>query len=136
VDFKEVRGTLGVKEATYKVGGMDVNVCVASGLNNAAHVLESVKSGEKHYHFIEIMGCPGGCVNGGGQPVQPASVRNFVDLKSARAAALYAGDKDLPIRKSHESPLIKKVYAEFLGKPGSPKAHELLHTHYKERARF
>ena len=136
VDFVEVRGTLGIKEATYEIGGMKVNVAVASGLNNAARVLESVKRGEKDYHFIEIMGCPGGCINGGGQPVQPASVRNFVDLKTARAAALYNADKGMPLRKSHESPLMKKLYAEFLVKPGSPKAHELLHTHYRRRARF
>jgi NADP-reducing hydrogenase subunit HndD len=82
------------------------------------------------------MGCPGGCINGGGQPVQPASVRNFVDLKTARAAAIYEGDKNKPLRKSHESPLIKKIYAEFFGKPGSPKAHELLHTYYRKRAKF
>ncbi|MDR3121660.1 MAG: [FeFe] hydrogenase, group A [Clostridiales bacterium] len=136
VDFTEVRGTQGIKEATYTVGGLTVNIAVASGLQNAARLLDSVKSGEKQYHFIEIMGCPGGCINGGGQPVQPASVRNFVDLKSVRAAALYQADRENPIRKSHESPLMKKLYAEFLSKPGSPKAHELLHTHYKKRARF
>jgi NADP-reducing hydrogenase subunit HndD len=136
VDYTEVRGTKGVKEATYHVGGIDVNVAVASGLQNATQLLEAVKRGEKNYHFIEIMGCPGGCVNGGGQPVQPASVRNFVDLKAVRAAALYAADKNMPLRKSHDSPLMKKLYEEFLIKPGSEKAHELLHTHYRERDRF
>jgi len=136
VDFLEVRGTKGIKEATYSVAGLDINVCVASGLANAAAVLESIKSGEKKYHFIEIMGCPGGCINGGGQPVQPASVRNFVDLKTARAAALYNEDKNKKLRKSHDSSLIKKLYDEFLGGPGSPKAHELLHTYYRKRARF
>jgi len=133
VNFTAVRGTVGIKEATYKVGDMDVNVCVASGLANATRVLESIKSGEKKYHFIEIMGCPGGCINGGGQPVQPASVRNFVDLKTARAAALYEADRNKPLRKSHESGLIKKLYKEFLGKPLSHKSHELLHTHYVAR---
>ena len=136
VEFTEVRGTLGIKEATYNIAGMDVNICVASGLANAARVLDSVKSGEKNYHFIEIMGCPGGCINGGGQPVQPASVRNFVDLKSTRAAALYEADRNKALRKAHESGLIKKLYGEFLGEPGSPRAHELLHTHYRRRARF
>jgi NADP-reducing hydrogenase subunit HndD len=136
VDFTEVRGTQGVKEATYQVGELSVNVCVASGLANARRVLDSVKSGEKQYHFIEVMGCPGGCINGGGQPVQPAAVRNFVDLKKVRAASLYAADKSMPVRKSHESSLMKKLYAEYLGHPGSPKAHELLHTHYKKRDRF
>jgi NADP-reducing hydrogenase subunit HndD len=136
VDYEDVRGTLGIKETTYHVAGMDVNVAVASGLQNAARLLDAVKSGEKSYHFIEIMGCPGGCINGGGQPVQPASVRNFVDLKAVRAAALYEADRNMPLRKSHESPLMKKLYAEYLTKPGSHKAHELLHTHYKKRARF
>ncbi|MDR0518715.1 MAG: [FeFe] hydrogenase, group A [Clostridiales Family XIII bacterium] len=135
VDFTEVRGTQGIKEATYSVGELTVNVCVASGLANARQVLDSVRSGEKQYHFIEIMGCPGGCINGGGQPVQPAAVRNFVDLKKVRAASLYEADKGMAVRKSHESPLMKLIYDEFLGEPGSPKAHELLHTHYKKRSR-
>ena len=136
LDFIDVRGTQGIKEATYKVGDLEVHVAVASGLQNAAKVLESVKSGEKNYHFIEIMGCPGGCVNGGGQPVQPASVRNFVDLKAVRAAALYEADQEMPLRKSHESPVMKMLYSEYLGKPGSPKSHELLHTHYRKRTKF
>ena len=136
VDFAQVRGTEGIKEAVFNVAGLEIRVCAASGLANAARVLESIKSGEKQYHFVEIMGCPGGCINGGGQPVQPASVRNFVDLKTARARALYEADKEKPLRKSHESGLIKKVYKEFLAKPGSPKAHELLHTHYRKRAKF
>ena len=136
VEFSGVRGTLGIKEATYNVAGMEINVCVVSGLSNAARVLDAVKRGEKNYHFIEIMGCPGGCINGGGQPVQPASVRNFVDLKTARAAALYEADRNKPLRKAHESGLMKKLYDEYLVKPGSPKAHELLHTHYRMRTRF
>jgi NADP-reducing hydrogenase subunit HndD len=136
VDYTEVRGTKGIKEATYHVAGLDINVAVASGLQNASTLLEAVKSGEKQYHFIEIMGCPGGCINGGGQPVQPASVRNIVDLKSARAAALYEADRNSAIRKSHENPLIIRLYEELLKEPGSHTAHELLHTHYKKRARF
>lgn len=136
LDFTEVRGMDGVKEATYSVAGIDINVCVASGLSNAKKVLDSVKSGEKNYHFIEIMGCPGGCINGGGQPTQPAEVRNFVDLKGLRAAALYANDANKPIRKSHENPAIKQVYAEFFEKPGSHKAHEILHTAYVARDKF
>jgi NADP-reducing hydrogenase subunit HndD len=136
VDFEAVRGMDGIKEATFDVAGTNISVAVVSGLQNAANVLDSVKSGEKSYHFIEIMGCPGGCINGGGQPVQPASVRNFVDLKSARAATLYEADRTMPLRKSHESPLMKKLYAEYLTEPGSHKAHELLHTHYRKRTRF
>ena len=136
VEFGEVRGTEGIKEASYKIGDLELNVCVASGLKNAKKVLESVKSGEKNYHFIEIMGCPGGCVNGGGQPVQPAAVRNFIDLKARRAAALYEDDKNKPIRKSHENPVVKEVYETYLGSYGSHKAHEILHTSYKKRNRF
>lgn len=136
VDYKEVRGTDGIKEATYNVAGIDVKVAVASGLKNAAAVLDKVKSGEADYQFIEIMCCPGGCVNGGGQPIQPASVRNFTDLKAERAKALYEEDLNLPLRKSHDSPIIKQVYEEFLEKPGSHKAHELLHTTYVARKKF
>ena len=133
IDYTEVRGTDGIKEATYNVAGIDVKVAVASGLTNAAKVLDRVKNGEADYHFIEIMCCPGGCVNGGGQPIQPGSVRNFTDLKAERAKALYEEDKNLPLRKSHESPIIKKLYDEFLEKPGSHKAHEILHTSYVKR---
>ena len=119
VDYTEVRGTQGIKEATYEVGGMKLNVCVASGLSNADKVLKAVQSGEKHYDFIEFMACPGGCVNGGGQPTQPASVRNFVDLKSLRAKALYSEDEAKAVRKSHENPLLKKIYAEYRASPAA-----------------
>lgn len=136
LDFTDVRGTQGVKEAEYKVGDLNVRVAVASGLSNARKLLDSVKSGESQYDLIEIMGCPGGCVNGGGQPVQPQTVRNFVDLKSIRAKALYDIDKDKPVRKSHESPLIKKLYSDYLGEPGSHLAHKILHTHYKARPKY
>ena len=136
IEYKEVRGMEGIKEAVYNVAGMDVKVAVASGLKNANEVLAKVKKGEADYHFIEIMCCPGGCINGGGQPIQPASVRNFTDLKAERAKALYEEDKNLPLRKSHESPLMKMIYDEFLGEPGSHKAHELLHTSYVARKKF
>ena len=136
LDFTEVRGTEGIKEATYNVAGMDVKVCVASGLANAHKVMESVKNGTSEYHFIEIMGCPGGCVNGGGQPIQHAVVRNFIDLRGIRAAALYEADKNLPVRKSHESEAIKRIYDEFLGEPGSHVAHEVLHTSYVKRPKY
>ena len=133
VAFKEVRGTQGIKEATYHVAGMDINVAVASGTKNADELLKKVQSGEKQYHFIEIMGCPGGCVNGGGQPVQHASVRNNVDLKALRAKALYDADEAKTIRKSHDNPVIKEVYETYLGEPGSEKAHHILHTTYVKR---
>lgn len=136
LDFTEVRGIDGIKEASYTVNGMEVKVCVVSGLANANTIMEKVKNGTADYHFIEIMGCPGGCVNGGGQPIQHAVVRNFVDLRARRAAALYEADKDMPLRKSHESEAVKRLYAEFLGEPGSHKAHEVLHTSYVARPKY
>ena len=133
VDFEDVRGTDGIKEATYNVAGMDVKVAVASGLQNAKELLDKVNAGEADYHFIEIMGCPGGCVNGGGQPQVSADVRNFTDVRAARAKVLYDNDAKKAIRKSHENPSIQKLYEEFLGRPGSQKAHEILHTSYIKR---
>ncbi len=136
LDFTEVRGTEGLKEASYTVAGMEIKVCAASGLKNAQTVMEKIKNGTADYHFVEIMACPGGCVNGGGQPVQPASVHNFVDLKGLRGKALYEADKNLPLRKSHENEAVKAVYAEYFEKPGSHKAHEVLHTHYVKRSKY
>ena len=136
IDYEEVRGTDGIKEAVYNVAGMDVKVAVASGLSNANEILKKVKNGEADYHFIEIMCCPGGCVNGGGMPIQPSSVRNFVDIRKERAKVLYEEDKNLPLRKSHDNPIVKKCYAEYLGEPGSHKAHEILHTTYTPRPKM
>ena len=136
VDYTEVRGTEDIKEATYKINGMDIKVAVTSGLKNASILLDKIRNGESDYQFIEVMCCPGGCVNGGGQPIQPASVRNFTDLKSLRSKALYDEDRNLPLRKSHESPIIKMVYNEYLEKPGSHLSHKLLHTSYVERFKF
>ncbi len=134
VDFEDVRGTEGIKFAEYKLGDMTVRVAVASGTANAGKLLRGIQSGEYKADFIEIMACPGGCVNGGGQPIQPASVRNSIDLRAVRAKVLYDADKNLPYRKSHENPIIKLVYDEFLGEPNSHKSHELLHTHYVKRS--
>ena len=136
LEFTEVRGTEGLKEASYTVAGMEVKVCAASGLANAKKVMDAIKTGTADYHFVEIMACPGGCVNGGGQPVQPASVRNFVDLKGIRGKALYAADENLPVRKSHENEAVKTVYKEYFGEPGSHKAHEVLHTSYVKRSLY
>ncbi len=133
IDYKEVRGTEGFKEAVYNVAGLDVKVAVVSGLNNANELLSKIRAGEADYHIVEVMCCPGGCVNGGGQPIQPATVRNFVDIKKLRASALYNQDKDMPLRKSHDNPTVKKCYDEFLGKPGSHLSHDLLHTSYVKR---
>lgn len=136
VEYNEIRGTKGFKEAVYKIAGMDVKVAVVSGLKNAAEVLDKIRSGEADYQFIEVMCCPGGCVNGGGQPIQPASVWNFNDVKALRAKALYDEDKAMKVRKSHENPEIQKLYKEYLGEPGSHKAHELLHTSYVARSKY
>ena len=136
LEFTEVRGTEGIKEASYELPGRTVRVCVCSGLSNAKKVLDGVKAGELHYDFIEIMACPGGCVNGGGQPIQHADVRNWVDLKALRAKALYTQDEGITLRKSHENPILQQVYREYLGEPGGHKAHEILHTHYIPQQRY
>ncbi len=136
VNFTAVRGLEGIKEATVNVAGMDVKVAVASGLQNVAKLLDEIKAGKRTYHFIEIMCCPGGCINGGGQPIQPAAVRNNVDLRQLRGDALYREDAGKPIRKSHESPAIQLIYKEFFGEPNSHKAHELLHTTYTKKTRY
>jgi NADP-reducing hydrogenase subunit HndD len=133
VEFEDVRGTAPIKRATYKLGELEVKVAVASGTANARQLLNAIKEGKEDYHFIEIMACPGGCVNGGGQPIQDATVRSTVDLKAKRAAVLYNDDANCELRKSHDNPLIKKVYEEFLGEPGSHLAHEILHTSYVKR---
>ena len=133
VDFEDVRGTAPIKTATYKLGDTEVRVAVASGTKNARELLNKVKSGELKVDFIEIMACPGGCVNGGGQPVQSAAVKAAVDLKAKRASILYNADKHLAVRKSHENLAVQKIYDEYLEKPGSHLAHEILHTYYIKR---
>lgn len=135
-DFADVRGMKDVKEAAYEVGGLNVKVAVASGTKNAQYLMDKIKDGSGDYTFIEIMGCPGGCINGGGQPIQHAVVRNFVDLKTRRAEALYDADKNNPKRKSHENSAIKELYDNYLEKPGSHKAHEILHTTYVARKKY
>lgn len=136
IDYKEIRGTEEIKEVTYNINGMDIKVAVTSGLKNASILLNRIRKGEVDYQFVEVMCCPGGCVNGGGQPIQPASVKNFTDLRAIRSKALYDEDKSLTLRKSHENPLIKIVYDEYLKEPGSHLSHKLLHTSYVERFKF
>ena len=130
LDFFAVRGATPIKEATYLVAGNTVRVAVASGLANAETIIKQIQSGEKQYDFIEIMACPGGCVNGGGQPTLSDSVRNSTELKEARAKALYSADVKNELRRSDDSPVIDDLYNEFFTFPNSPKAHKLLHTHY------
>jgi len=136
VDYEAVRGIDGVKFASYKLGDITLNVAVASGTANAKKLLKAVEAGEVDVQFIEIMACPGGCVNGGGQPFQPASVRNTIDLRAKRASVLYAADKKMDLRKSHENSAVKKLYDEFFEKPNSHKAHEILHTSYVKRGLY
>ena len=133
VEFPEVRGVEGVKFASYTIGDTKVNVAVASGTGNARKLLDKVKSGEVDVQFIEIMACPGGCVNGGGQPYQPASVRMAINLPAVRAAVLYNDDKECDLRKSQDNAGCMKLYEEFFGAPNSHKAHEILHTTYVKR---
>ena len=133
VNFTAVRGMEGIKEATVKIGDLDVNVAVASSTGKASELLDMVKKGEKNYTFIEIMGCPGGCVNGGGQPIVSSQIRNWTDIRPLRAKALYDEDASKKLRKSHENPEIKQIYEEYLGKPNGHKSHELLHTTYEKR---
>ncbi len=136
LEFKEVRGTQGVKEAEYTVGGKTLKVAVASGLDNARKIIADIKSGKKDYAFVEIMACPGGCINGGGQPYVHDEIRNSIDLKAVRAQALYDYDKDKTLRLSHENPAVEILYKEYFGEPNSHKAHELLHTTYIKREKY
>ena len=135
VEFDQVRGLEDIKEATIDLNGTPISVAVAHSTGAASKLLDMVKSGEKNYTFIEVMGCPGGCVNGGGQPIVSPEERVYNDPRVLRAKALYDEDEAKTIRKSHENPEIKKIYAEFLGEPNSHKAHELLHTTYTARSK-
>ncbi|MCL2544648.1 MAG: NADH-dependent [FeFe] hydrogenase, group A6 [Clostridia bacterium] len=136
VEFCAVRGLEGVKEATLKLGDAQVNIAVAHGTGNAAKLLDSIRAGEKNYHFIEIMGCPGGCVTGGGQPHVDAGTLMDANPGALRAAALYAEDEGKVLRKSHENPAIQQLYKDFLGEPNGHKAHDLLHTGYTKRPMY
>jgi len=133
IDINVVRGTDGIKEAELEVDGVKIKAAVAHGLGNARKLLDKVKAGEADYHFIEIMACPGGCVCGGGQPIQPASVRNEINLMAERAKALYQEDQKLTYRRAHQNPRVQKMYEEYFEKPGGHKSHKLLHTHYVAR---
>lgn len=135
LEYGDVRGLEGIKEATVSVNGTDINVAIVHGTANAAKLLNAIRAGEKTYHFIEVMGCPGGCVTGGGQPIVDARARYYVDPRAARAAATYSEDESMAIRKSHKNPAVQKLYAEFLGEPNSHIAHELLHTTYVDRSK-
>ena len=136
LNFDEVRGPEGIKKATVNMKDKEIKVAVAHGLANAQEILEEIKNGKSDYQFVEIMACPGGCVMGGGQPIVSSKKRNEIDVRKARASALYKIDEQSKIRKSHENPIIVELYKDYLEKPGSHKAHELLHTTYVAREKY
>ncbi len=136
INFEQVRGGEGIKRATITIAGKPISVVAASGLSNAKKILEEIKSGKSNYQFVEIMACPGGCIMGGGQPIKSSKIRSEVDVRKLRADSLYSIDERSTIRKSHENPVVKKIYEEFLEKPGSYRAEKLLHTKYTAREKY
>ena len=136
IDFEAVRGGEGIKKATVNIAGKEIKVVAASGLANAQKIMEEIKSGKADYQFVEIMACPGGCVMGGGQPIRTSKERSSIDIRKLRADCLYSIDEKSTVRKSHENPIVKKIYKDYLEKPGSHKVHELLHTEYQERQQY
>ena len=130
LEFEDVRGTKGIKKATLQIGDKEIKVAVAHGLGNARKIMGEIKNGTSDYSFVEVMACPGGCIMGGGQPIKNAKIRMTVDVQRKRAEAMYSIDERSTIRKSHENPILKEIYKEYIGKPGDHRAHELLHTHY------
>ena len=136
IDFEQVRGSQGIKRATITIAGKPISVVAASGLANAKKILEEIKTGKANYQFVEIMACPGGCIMGGGQPIKHSKVRAEVDVQKLRASSLYSIDEKSTIRKSHENPVLKKIYEEYLEKPGSYRAEKLLHTKYAKREKY
>ena len=136
LEYTQVRGEKGIKEATLKVAGKDIKVAVASGLSNARKIMEQIRDGKCDYHFVEIMACPGGCIMGGGQPIKSSKIRSTVDVAKLRRDALYSIDEKSVVRKSHENPFMIKLYKEFLEKPGSHKAHKYLHTTYTKKEKY
>lgn len=136
IEYEPVRGFEGVKVATVQAGDLTLRAAVAHGLGNARKLMEKIESGEEEFHFVEIMACPGGCVNGGGQPLQLSDVRSWTDVKAERAKGLYTEDRGTFIRKSHNNPAVKKLYKEYLGMAGGSRSHQLLHTHYAARGNY
>ena len=136
IEYKEVRGEKGIKEANLNIAGKEIKIAVISGLANARKIMEQIKEGTSPYHFIEIMACPGGCVVGGGQPIKSSKIRETVDVRKLRADALYKIDEKSTIRKSHENPAVKRIYEEFLEKAGSHKSHKYLHTTYNQKEKY
>lgn len=136
LEFEDIRGSKGIKKATVQIGDKEVKVAVAHGLSNARKIMEEIKNGTSDYQFVEVMACPGGCIMGGGQPIKSSKTRMTVDVAAKRAEAMYSIDERSTIRKSHENPIMKQIYKDYIGNPGEHKAHELLHTHYVEREEY
>lgn len=136
IAFEQVRGESGIKRAEIEIGDKKVKVAVAHGLANAQTIMEEIKSGKADYQFVEIMACPGGCITGGGQPIKNAKIQEEVDIHKKRAEAMYSIDEKSVIRKSHENPVLKQIYKEFLGEPNGELAHKLLHTHYSKKEKY
>lgn len=136
LEFHSVRGMEGIKETTYNLKGKTLKIAVASGLANAGKLLDKIKNKEVEYHFIEIMACPGGCINGGGQPIVPSNIRNYIDVKAERTKSIYLEDKSLPNRIAHKNKDILKLYEEFFKKTGSDLAHKVLHTSYSKIEKY
>lgn len=136
ISFEQVRGESGIKRAEIEIGDKKVKVAVAHGLANAQTIMEEIKSGKADYQFVEIMACPGGCITGGGQPIKNAKIQEEVDIHKKRAEAMYSIDEKSIIRKSHENPVLKQIYKEFLGEPNGELAHKLLHTHYSKKEKY
>lgn len=136
VNYEAVRGQEGIKRATVNIAGKDIRVVVASGLKNARKIMNEIKDGKADYEFVEIMACPGGCINGGGQPIKSSKIRSKVDVRKLRADSLYSIDEKSTIRKSHQNPVVKGIYDEFFGKPGEEKAHKYLHTEYSKKNKY
>jgi iron-only hydrogenase group A len=131
LEFDDIRGMDGIKETTVNVDGLELNIAVVNGIGNVGSVLEDIQNGKSKYHFIEVMACPGGCINGGGQPIhsKPEKVAN-------RVKALYEIDSSSPVRRSYENEAVKTIYKEFLVEPNSHKSHEILHTAYIDRKKI
>ena len=136
IAFEQVRGESGIKRAEIEIGDKKVKVAVAHGLANAQTIMEEIKSSKADYQFVEIMACPGGCITGGGQPIKNAKIQEEVDIHKKRAEAMYSIDEKSVIRKSHENPVLKQIYKEFLGEPNGELAHKLLHTHYSKKEKY
>ena len=136
IEFKQVRGGKGIKKASIEIAGKQIKVVAASGLENARIILDEIKSGKADYQFVEIMACPGGCIMGGGQPIKSSKIRADIDVRKLRADSIYSIDEKSTIRKSHENPILKKIYEEYLEKPGSYRAEKLLHTNYRKREKY